>query len=68
MSEQLKDWRVWAKGLLAAAISSAANGITVALVDPQNFNFGEGLYKLGSVIAASAIVGIALYLAKSPLP
>lgn len=68
MSEQLKDWRNWLKGLIAAGISGGANAVTVAIVDPINFNLSEGLPKLLSVAGVSAIVGVALYLKQSPIP
>jgi hypothetical protein len=62
------DWKTWVKGLVSAAIGAAANGITVAIVDPANFNLSEGAGKLGSVMLVSAIVAVALYLKQSPLP
>jgi hypothetical protein len=62
------DWKTWIKGLVSAAIGAAANGITVVIVDPTNFNLNEGLGKLGSVMFVSAIVAIGLYLKQSPLP
>lgn len=65
---QLTDWRHWAKSLLAAAISSSANSISVMIVDPTNFNFDQGASKLLKVAIVSGIVGIALYLKQSPLP
>jgi len=60
--------RAWLIGLLNAAISGAANAVTVMVIDPQQFNFSEGIYKLGSVAGISAIVAVAMYLQKSPLP
>jgi hypothetical protein len=62
------DWKTWIKGLVSAAIGAAANGITVVIVDPTNFNLNEGLGKLGSVMFVSAIVAIGMYLKASPLP
>jgi hypothetical protein len=58
----------WLKGLLSAIIGGAANSITVAVVEPASFNLGEGLPKLVSVAAVSAIVAAAMYLKQSPLP
>ena len=58
---------VWLKGIAAAAIGGAANSITVLIVDPQNFNFNEGLPKLLSVAGVGAILAVAAYLAKSPI-
>ena len=62
------NWQRWMRGLLGAVINSAASATTVVVVDPGDFNFAGGLGKLGSVIAASAIVGAALYLKTHPLP
>ena len=62
------DWKKWLKGLISAVIGGAANGVTVLIVAPEAFNFGEGIHKLGSVAAAGAIVSVAMYLKQSPLP
>jgi hypothetical protein len=61
-------WQKWVKGLISAAIGGAANGITVMIVEPTEFNLGEGLGKLGTVAIVSAIVAAAMYLKQSPLP
>jgi len=58
----------WLKGLLSAIIGGAANSITVMVVEPTSFNLQEGLSKLLSVAAVSAIVSAAMYLKQSPLP
>lgn len=58
----------WLKGLASAAISGAANGITVLIVAPDTFNLQEGVGRLGSVCVVGAIVGAAMYLKQSPLP
>lgn len=59
---------IWLKGLLSAAISSAAGSVGLVVVDPKTFNIQEGLANLGTVAAALAIVAVANYLKKSPLP
>lgn len=59
---------IWAKGLVSAAISSAAGSGALVIVDPMTFNLNEGLPKLGTVAAAMAIIAVANYLTKSPLP
>ena len=59
---------IWVKGLASAAISSAAGSGALVIVDPMTFNLNEGLPKLGAVAATMAIVAVANYLAKSPLP
>ncbi len=66
----LRDWKVWLKGLVAAAISSSSNAIAVVVADPMHFSPAEvgGFRKLGVVVLVSAIVGAALYLKQSPVP
>lgn len=59
---------IWVKGLVSAAISAAAGSAALVIVDPMTFNLNEGLPKLGTVAATMAIVAVANYLAKSPLP
>lgn len=68
----------WSKGLLAGAISGAAGGVINVFaaigIAPQSFNLkpGVGLHStlilLGIGALVSAIIGIAAYLVKSPLP
>jgi hypothetical protein len=67
---------VWIKGLAAAAISGAANGVITGFaavgIDPQRFNLQSGIkptLTLASVSAMmSALVGTSAYLKQSPLP
>lgn len=59
---------IWIKGLASAAISAAAGSGALVIVDPMTFNLTEGLPKLLTVAATMAIVAVANYLAKSPLP
>ena len=59
---------IWVKGLLSAAISAAAGSGALVIVDPMTFNLNEGLPKLGTVAATMAIVAVANFLVKSPLP
>lgn len=61
-------WQKWIKGLVSAIIGGAANSVTVMIVEPTQFNFQEGLGKLGAVALISAIVAAGMYLKKSPLP
>lgn len=60
--------RVWIEGLVAALIGGAANAITVIVVDPLNFNLGEGLGKLLQVVAVGGLVAAAAFLKQSPIP
>lgn len=66
--ENLGNIGVWLKGLIAAVIGGAANALTMVIVDPLNFNLGEGVNNLLTVAATSAIVAAAMYLKQSPLP
>lgn len=68
MTEALKDVGVWLKGLISAGVSAAGSSVAVVIVDPTTFNFQEGIGKVGTVAGVAAIVAIANYLAKSPLP
>jgi hypothetical protein len=60
--------KIWIEGLLAALIGGGANAVTVIVVDPLNFNLGEGLPKLLQVVAVGAIVAAAAFLKQSPIP
>lgn len=64
----MKNTLNWLYGMISAAIGAAANGVTVVIAAPESFNFGEGLPKLLSVMAVSAILAAAMYLKQSPLP
>jgi len=68
--------RIWLKGILAAAISGAAGGILTGFaavgIDPQHFNLQAGMgatFRIGVAAALiNAVIGVAAYLQKSPLP
>lgn len=60
--------RIWIEGLVAALIGGAANAVTVIVVDPLNFNLGEGLGKLLQVVAVGGLVAVAAFLKQSPIP
>jgi hypothetical protein len=67
MSQQ--TMRKWGRGLLGAAINSAASAVTVVVVDPIAFNpLAGGITKLVSVMIVAALFGAALYLKNHPLP
>jgi len=67
---------LWAKGLLAAAIAGAANGVITGFaavgIDPNHFNLQAGLKSTLAIAAISAVmsslIGVAAYLKQSPLP
>jgi hypothetical protein len=61
--------KVWLQGLAAAAIGASASSITAIIVDPTKFSFApDGFLALGKISLVAAIVAVAGYLAKSPLP
>jgi len=67
---------IWLKGLFAAAISGAAGGVLTGFaavgIDPQHFNLQSGIgatMRIGAAAALiNAVIGVAAYLKKSPLP
>jgi hypothetical protein len=67
---------IWLKGIVAAAISGAAGGVLTGFaavgIDPQHFNLQAGMGATLRIAAAAAlinaVIGVAAYLQKSPLP
>lgn len=67
---------IWLKGIFAAAISGGAGGVLTGLaavgIDPQHFNLQAGIGATMRIAAAAAlinaVIGVAAYLQKSPLP
>ena len=67
---------LWAKGLAAATIAGAANGLITGFaavgIDPNHFNLQAGLKSTLAIAGVSAImsalIGAAAYLKQSPLP
>ncbi len=67
---------IWLKGLIAAAISGGAGGVLTGFaavgIDPQHFNLQAGIGATLRIATAAAlinaIIGVAAYLQKSPLP
>jgi hypothetical protein len=73
---ELKQFELWLKGAVAAAISGGAGGVLTGLaavgIDPQHFNLQAGMSATLRIAAAAAlinaVIGVAAYLQKSPLP
>lgn len=67
---------VWMKGLMAAAISGAANGVITGFaavgIDPLRFNLQSGMKPTLALAGVSALmsslIGTSAYLKQSPLP
>jgi hypothetical protein len=72
----MKRLEIWLRGVLAAAISGGAGGVLTGLaavgIDPQHFNLQSGTGATLRIAAAAAVInaviGVAAYLQKSPLP
>ena len=72
----MKTWEIWLRGILAAAIAGAANGVITGFaavgIDPSHFNLQAGfrntLEIAGASAVMSAVIGVAAYLKQSPLP
>jgi len=72
----LKRLEIWLRGLLAAAVSGGAGGVLTGFaavgIDPQHFNLQAGMGATSRIAAAAAlinaVIGVAAYLQKSPLP
>ena len=61
--------RVWLYGIIGAFIGGLANGITLTILDPLQFNlFQGGAAKLGTACIVSGLVSFALYVKAHPLP
>jgi hypothetical protein len=68
--------QIWLRGIVAAAISGAAGGVLTGFaavgIDPQHFNLAAGIgatMRIGAAAALiNAVIGVAAYLQKSPLP
>jgi hypothetical protein len=73
---ELERFEIWAKGIIAAAISGGAGGVLTGFaavgIDPQHFNLQTGMSATIHIGAAAAlinaVIGVAAYLQKSPLP
>ncbi len=71
-----KDAFNWTGGLISAMSGAAGGALSGSLgpmlVDPKDFNFGEGMHNVlvvaGITAAIATIIAILNYLAKSPLP
>ena len=73
---EFKQIELWLKGVVAAAISGGAGGVLTGLaavgIDPQHFNLQTGMSATLRIAAAAALINavicVAAYLQKSPLP
>jgi hypothetical protein len=71
-----KNVHSWFYGLLSAIIGGASaavsSGFASMLLDPKDFNFGDGLSKTLKLMGITALLGAVshtvAYLMKSPLP
>lgn len=69
-------WKVWLKGLAAAAVSGAASGVSAGasanMLAPETFNMNGGFLMSLKLMAMTAIIsglgGAILFLKQSPIP
>jgi hypothetical protein len=72
----MNRWELWLKGMLAAGIAGAANGVMTGFaavgIDPTHFNLQSGFHNTMAIAGVSAgmssIIAVAAYLKQSPLP
>ena len=72
----MRNLHIWIRGIFAAAISGASGGVLTGFaavgIDPQHFNLQAGIgstLRIGLAAAIiNAVIGVAAYLQKSPLP
>lgn len=64
----MRGFSIWLRGMAAACIGGASNAAAVVFVDPEHFNWHDGLSAVGKVASAGAIIALLGYLKTSPLP
>jgi uncharacterized membrane-anchored protein len=64
----MKELRYWLYGLFSTGISAAANSITACVIDPVTFNFETGIHNVITMAGVAALIAIAHFLSRSPLP
>lgn len=64
------NWKTWLNGVIGGFIGAAASALTVSITDPEHFSpmAAGGIERLSVTIAASGLVGAALYLKQHPTP
>jgi len=63
------SWKVWAKGIAAALIGGAASAVAGAVTEPGIATGARGSWVLLlRMSAVAAVINMAAYLKKSPLP
>lgn len=62
----MKDWRIWAHGLLGAVIGGTATSLLAAFTFPEEI--AKDLRKFGMFAVVSGIFHTLFYLKQSPLP
>lgn len=62
-------WKVWSKGVAAALIGGGASALAAAMTEPGLANGSRASWMaLLRMSAVAAVVNVAAYLKKSPLP
>lgn len=63
------NFKIWLRGLLAAAISTFSTAASGALTMPSMFNFTHaGLVNILKLAAVPALLAVFAYLKQSPIP
>jgi len=64
------QFRLYAKGAVAAVVNSAVNAMTLMIVDRSDFNIwsADGWKHIVAATAVSMIVGFLIYMKQHPLP
>lgn len=64
-----RNFKIWLRGLIAAAISAFATAGTGAIALPTVFNFShDGLINILKITVVPTIAAVFAYLQKSPIP
>ena len=63
------SWKVWAKGIAAALIGGGASAVAAAVTEPGIATGARSSWMmLLRMSAVAAVINVAAYLKKSPLP
>jgi len=58
----------WLGGLISAAMGAISPAVSANMIDPKTFNLHDGLYNLGLLCFYPALISVAAYLKRRPLP
>lgn len=64
----MNNLEVWVYGLVSAAVSGGSGVVGTMYLDPDHFNFNNGISKLAGAWGMFALIGVLNYLKQSPVP